>query len=144
LCAGGDGKARAAGTSDIAADAYVETRAMWTRGETTMPAGWMMSTDDERRKGQPCACFACGVAVFPLPLRTNPAVQAPRAYAHSVTVRNKQTGELESYAILFCPVCADPEDVQDYAQFEPALTHDAAMHATRIAAVEDTCHPAHV
>ncbi len=109
-----------------------------------MPTGWIMSTDDERRKGQPCACFACGVAVFPLPLRTNPALRVPRAYAYSVTIRNKQTGELENYAILFCPACADPEDVQDYAQFEPAPTHDAATHAARMTAVEDTRRPARV
>jgi len=88
----------------------------------------------KRRWGHACACYACGAAVFPLPLRTNPTVHVPRAYARGVAIRSKRTGKLESYAILFCPACADPEDVLDYAQFEPVSIHDAAAHAV---AVED-------
>jgi len=87
-----------------------------------------------------CVCYECGAAVFPLPLRANPAVQVPRAYARSVTIRGKRTGNLESYAILFCPACADPEDVQDAVQFEPAATHDASAHAARRSIVERTCY----
>jgi hypothetical protein len=88
----------------------------------------------KRRWGHACACYVCGAAVFPLPLRTNPTVQVSRGYARGVDMRSKRTGKLESYAILFCPACADPEDVWDYVQFEPASSHDAAVHA---AAVED-------
>lgn len=81
-----------------------------------------------------CACYGCGAAVFPLPLRANSAMQTPRAYARGVAIRGKQTGQVETYAILFCPACADPEDVQDYRQFELPPIHDTASHA---AAVED-------
>ncbi len=88
----------------------------------------------KRPWGHACACYTCGAAVFPLPLRTNSTVQVLRAYARGVAMRSKRTGKLESYAILFCPTCADPEDVRDYAQFEPASSHDAATHAI---AVED-------
>jgi hypothetical protein len=93
----------------------------------------------KRRWGHACACYTCGAAVFPLPLRTNPTVHVSRGYTRGVAMRSKRTGKLESYAILFCPACADPEDVRDYAQFEPASSHDAAAHAI---AVEDARHAA--
>ena len=60
-----------------------------------------------------------------------------RAYARNVMVVDRRTGEVYPRALLFCPACADPEEVQDYAQFEPTPTHDAAAHAARIAAAKD-------
>ncbi len=80
-----------------------------------------------------CACYNCGAAVFPLPLRVNPGLHVLRAYARNVTLVNKRTGEVCPRALLFCPVCADPQDVRDYTQFELPLTHEAAAHAARIA-----------
>ena len=34
----------------------------------------------KRRWGHACACYACGAAVIPLPLRVNPDVRIMRAY----------------------------------------------------------------
>ncbi len=79
-----------------------------------------------------CACYGCGTAVFPLPLRANSAMQVPRAFVRGVAMRGKRTGKVEIYAILFCPSCADPEDIQDYVQFESTPIHDMVTHAAAI------------
>jgi len=84
-----------------------------------------------------CTCYNCGAAVFPLPLRVNPGLRVLRAYVRNVILVNRQTGAACPRALLYCPACADPEDVQDYAQFELVLTHDAARHAQHIAAAKD-------
>jgi len=47
-------------------------------------------------------------------------------------MRGKRTGKVEIYAILFCPSCADPEDIQDYVQFESTPIHDMVTHAAAI------------
>jgi len=91
----------------------------------------------KRRWGHACACYACGAAVIPLPLRVNPDVRIMRAYVEGREVTNRRTGTTRQDAILFCPAHANPDDVRDYAQFEPAATHDVAAHAARIAAIED-------
>jgi len=92
--------------------------------------------------GRACACYTCGAAVFPLPLRVNPGLHVLRAYARNVALVDKRTGDVCPRALLFCPTCADPEDVQDYAHFESPPTHDAAAHATRIAVTKDMRHTA--
>jgi len=89
----------------------------------------------KRRWGHACACYACGAAVIPLPLRVNPDVRIVRAYVEGREVTNRRTGTTRQDAILFCPAHAHPDDVRDYAQFEPASTHDVAAHAARIAAI---------
>jgi hypothetical protein len=84
-----------------------------------------------------CICYNCGAPVFPLPLRVNPDVRILRAYARGMTHINRHTGKLKHYAILFCPACADPEDVRDYVQFEIIPVHDAALHTAHLAAAVD-------
>ena len=82
----------------------------------------------KRRWGHACACYACGAAVIPLPLRVNPDVRIVRAYVEGREVTNRRTGTTRQDAILFCPAHAHPDDVRDYAQFEPASTHDVTAH----------------
>ncbi len=41
-------------------------------------------------------------------------------------VVDRRTGEVYPRALLFCPACTDPEEVQDYAQFEPIPTNDVS------------------
>jgi len=90
----------------------------------------------KRRWGHACACYVCGAPVFPLPLRMNPDVDILRGYVRGLTVTDIRTGQPRCYAILFCVAHADPEDVRDYAQFEPVPIHDTAAHAARIAVAE--------
>jgi len=92
----------------------------------------------KRRWGHVCACYACGAPVFPLPLRVNPDVDILRGYVRSLVTMDRSTGQPRCYAILLCPAHAEPEDVRDYAQFEPALTHNAAAHAASITVGEAT------
>jgi len=94
------------------------------------------STPSSEIEGHACVCCDCGADVFPLPLRVNPNLHVLRAIARSVTVVDRRTGETRSRALLFCPACADPEEVQDYEQFESASAHDAAAHAAHTAAAE--------
>jgi len=92
----------------------------------------------KRRWGRACACYACGAPVFPLPLRVNPDLDILRGYVRGVAITDRRTGQPRCYAILFCAAHADPEDVQDYAPFEIASTHDAATHAAHIALSKST------
>jgi len=92
----------------------------------------------KRRWGRTCACYVCGAPVFPLPLRVNSDANILRGYARGLAVTDRHTGQPRCYAILFCAAHADPGDVQDYAQFEPAPTHKAAAHAGRTAAAQRT------
>ncbi len=94
------------------------------------------STSPSEIEGNACVCCDCGADVFPLPLRVNPNLHVLRAIARSVTVVDRRTGETRSRALLFCPVCADPEEVQDYEQFEFAPAHDATAHAAHTAAAK--------
>jgi hypothetical protein len=57
-------------------------------------------------------------------------------------VVDRRTGEVYPRALLFCSACADPEEVQDYAQFEPTPPHDAAAHAACIMVAKDERHAA--
>ncbi len=95
------------------------------------------STPSSEIEGHACVCCDCGADVFPLPLRVNPNLHVLRAIARSVTVVDRRTGEARSRALLFCPACADPEEVQDYEQFESAAPHDAAVHAAHTAATHN-------
>jgi len=90
----------------------------------------------KRRWGHACACYACGAAVIPCPYASTPTF-ALCAYVEGREVTNRRTGTTRQDAILFCPAHAHPDDVRDYAQFEPASTHDVAAHAARIAAIAD-------
>ena len=109
-----------------------------------MPTDEMVSTADERRKGQPCACFACGKLVYPLPLDIPTDLRLPMERGHGSVgaVIEEGTCALHLVPCLLCPACAGPREVEIYrARFEPMVAgshHDATAHAdelTRAAAI---------
>jgi len=87
-------------------------------------------------EGHACVCCTCGADVFPLPLRVNPDVHIVRAIVRGVSIVDSRTGKRRNCAILFCPACANPEEVQDYEQLESVPTHNAAAHAACVAATD--------
>ncbi len=91
-----------------------------------------------QRVGQSCTCFVCGIEVYPLPLALDPTLRARRGYAVVSAAIDRKTRELRFQPHLLCAACADPADVWDYAQFESALTYDAATHDARITVAEAT------
>ena len=103
-----------------------------------MPTEEMGATDDERRKGQPCACFACGKLVYPLPLDvpTDPRIPMERGHGSVGAVIDEGTRELHLVPCLLCPACAGPREVKTYrTRFEPMVAgphHDVIAHADEL------------
>jgi len=91
------------------------------------------STPSSEIEGHACVCCDCGADVFPLPLRVNPDVHIVRAIVRGVSIVDSHTGKWRNCAILFCPTCANPEEVRDYEQLESTPAYDAGAHAARVA-----------
>ncbi len=96
-------------------------------------------TDDGCRIGQPCACFACGKLVYPLPLNVpmDPRISMERGHGSVAVVTDEETREIYLVPCLFCPACAGPAEVETYrTRFEPMVAgspHDATAHADELA-----------
>lgn len=95
------------------------------------------STPSSEIEGYACVCCDCGMDVFPLPFRVNLGIHMVRAIVRGVWIVDSRTGTLRQRAILFCPDCADPEEVEDYEQLESFPPHNAAAHAARVASAKD-------
>ncbi len=104
-----------------------------------MLPGGVGLTDDGCRTGQPCACFACGKLVYPLPLNVpmDPRISIERGHGSVAVVTDEETREIYLVPCLFCPACAGPAEVDIYrTRFEPMVAgphHDVTAHANELA-----------
>ncbi len=89
-------------------------------------------------EGHICVCCGCGADVIPLPLDVNPNEHIVRGIVRGVSIADMRSGTRRECAILLCPACADPEEVQDYERLEMRSSHDAAAHAACVAAAESS------
>lgn len=81
--------------------------------------------------GSACACYDCGVPVYPEPLGVDIDPTAPtlcllRGYAEMALVEDKRTHRLLFQARLYCPACVSPAIAQ---QNERAVS-DVARRAS--------------